>query len=45
MLKRIANNAAAVYAEIENDELRRRISILERKLAGSPPVKGKKRTR
>jgi hypothetical protein len=33
MLRRIAQSAAAVYAEIENDELRRQISALERKLS------------
>ena len=33
MLKRIGQNAAAVYAEIENDELRRQISTLEQKLS------------
>ena len=37
MLRRIAESAAAVYAEIENDELRRQISALERKL--SKPAK------
>ena len=33
MLGRIAQHAAAVYAEIENDELRREISTLEQKLS------------
>jgi hypothetical protein len=33
MLRRIAQSAAAVYAEIENDELRRQVSALERKLS------------
>jgi len=36
MLRRIAQHAAAVYAEIENDELRRQISALERKLSKPP---------
>ena len=35
MLKRIAQDAAAVYAEIENNDLRHRISTLERKLSGN----------
>ena len=45
MLKRIGQNAAAVYAEIENDELRHRIATLERKLtkAGSGAAKRPKR--
>jgi len=45
MLKRIGQNAAAVYAEIENDELRHRIATLERKLtkAGSGAAKRLKR--
>ena len=33
MLKRIAHNAAAVYAELENSDLRQKISTLERKLS------------
>ena len=33
MLRRIAQHAAAVYAEIENDELRGQISTLEQKLS------------
>jgi hypothetical protein len=33
MLKRIAQSAAAVYAEIESDDLRRQVSTLERKLS------------
>jgi hypothetical protein len=47
MLKRIGQNAAAVYAEIENDELRHRIATLERKLtkagsgAANRPKRGK----
>ena len=36
MLRRIAQHAAAVYAEIENDELRRQISALERKQSKPP---------
>jgi hypothetical protein len=36
MLRRIAQHAAAVYAEIENDELRRQISTLEQKLSKPP---------
>ena len=48
MLRRIGQNAAAVYAEIENDELRRQISTLERKLSkpaktASAPAKRPKR--
>ncbi len=39
MLNRIAQHAAAVYAEIENDELRRQISALEQKLS-KPPKTG-----
>jgi hypothetical protein len=35
MLKRIAQNAAAVYAELENSDLRRQVSTLERKLSGN----------
>jgi hypothetical protein len=47
MLKRIAQNAAAVYAEIENDDLRREIAALERKLskAGSGSAKRGKQPR
>lgn len=49
MLKRIAQDAAVVYAEIENDELRRQVSTLERKLsktskAGSGAAKRPKRS-
>ena len=33
MLKRIAQHAAAIYAEIENNKLRHQISALERKLS------------
>ncbi len=41
MLKRIAHNAAAVYAELENSDLRQTISTLERKLSenASAPAK------
>jgi hypothetical protein len=47
MLKRIAQNAAAVYAEIENDDLRREVAALERKLskAGSGSAKRGKQPR
>jgi len=46
MLKRIAQNAAAVYAELENSDLRHKISTLERKLSGnaSAPAKRSKRS-
>ena len=45
MLKRIAHNAAAVYAELENSDLRQTISTLERKLSenASAPAKRAKR--
>jgi hypothetical protein len=42
MLKRIAQHAAAVYAEIENDELRRQISTLEQKLSKAGPGSAKR---
>jgi len=47
MLKRIAHNAAAVYAELENSDLRQKISTLERKLSenGSAPAKRAKRSK
>ncbi|HEX6831173.1 MAG TPA: hypothetical protein VF090_06490 [Methyloceanibacter sp.] len=47
MLKRIAENAAAVYGELENNDLRHKISTLERKLSGnaSAPAKRSKRNR
>ncbi|HSB59241.1 MAG TPA: hypothetical protein VLD66_06525, partial [Methyloceanibacter sp.] len=47
MLKRIAQNAAAVYAEIESHDLRRQVSALERKLSAnaSPPAKRAKRSK
>jgi hypothetical protein len=35
MLKRIAQHAAAVYAELENNDLRRQVSALESKLSGN----------
>jgi hypothetical protein len=41
MLKRIAVNAAAVYAEIENDDLRRQVADLERKLSAAEPGSAK----
>jgi hypothetical protein len=44
MLKRIAQNAAAVYGELENNDLRHKISTLERKLSGNAPAP-KKRSR
>jgi len=46
MLKRIAQNAAAVYAELENSDLRHKISTLERKLSenGSARAKRSKRS-
>jgi hypothetical protein len=46
MLKRIAENAAAVYGELENNDLRHKISTLERKLSGnaSAPAKRSKRS-
>ena len=46
MLKRIAHNAAAVYAELENSDLRHKISTLERKLSksASAPAKRAKRS-
>src|SRR5262245_43614929 len=44
-LKRIAQNAAAVYAELENSDLRHKVSTLERKLSRSPaPAKRSKRS-
>ncbi|MFZ1070903.1 MAG: hypothetical protein WAN73_09785 [Methyloceanibacter sp.] len=47
MLKRIAHNAAAVYAELENSDLRQTISTLERKLSenASAPAKRAKRSK
>jgi hypothetical protein len=42
MLKRIAQNAAAVYAEIESHDLRRQVSILERKLSKTGSGRGKR---
>jgi hypothetical protein len=47
MLKRIAQNAAAVYSELENSDLRHKISTLERKLSGnaSAPAKRAKRSK
>jgi hypothetical protein len=47
MLKRIAHNAAAVYAELENSDLRQKISTLERKLSenASAPAKRAKRSK
>jgi hypothetical protein len=46
MLKRIAHNAAAVYAELENTDFRQKISTLERKLSknASAPAKRAKRS-
>jgi hypothetical protein len=46
MLKRIAQDAAAVYAEIENNDLRHKLSMLERKLSADslgtqPPPEAK----
>jgi hypothetical protein len=43
MLKRIGQHAAAVYAEIENDELRHQIATLERKMTKSGATKRPKR--
>jgi hypothetical protein len=45
MLKRIAQNAAAVYAEIENDDLRRQVSGLKRKLSPSATAPGSAKRR
>jgi hypothetical protein len=47
MLKRIAQNAAAVYSELENSDLRHKISTLERTLSGnaSAPAKRAKRSK
>lgn len=45
MLKRIAQNAAAVYAEIENDDLRRQVSGLKRKLSQSATAPGSAKRR
>ena len=47
MLKRIAHNAAAVYAELENSDLRQKISTLERKLSenASAPANRAKRSK
>ena len=44
MLKRIAQGAASVYAELENIDLRHKLSSLERKVAvdGAVPAKGRK---
>jgi hypothetical protein len=42
MLKRIAESAAAVYAEIENDGLRRQLLNLERKLSKTGPSPAKR---
>ncbi|HEY9521492.1 MAG TPA: hypothetical protein VIQ39_08080, partial [Methyloceanibacter sp.] len=42
MLKRIAQNAAAVYAELENNDLRHKISILERKLSANGSARAKR---
>jgi hypothetical protein len=45
MLKRIAQNAAAVYAELENNDLRHKISILERKLSANGSARAKRSKR
>jgi hypothetical protein len=47
MLKRIAQNAAAVYGELENNDLRQKLSALEQKLSGngSTGAKRSKHTR
>ena len=45
MLKRIAQNAAAVYAELENSDLRHKISTLERKLSGNGSARAKRSKR
>jgi hypothetical protein len=45
MLKRIAQNAAAVYSELENSYLRHKISTLERKLSGNAPAPAKRSKR
>jgi len=47
MLKRIAQGAASVYAELENIDLRHKVSTLERNLAGdgAGSAKGRKRSR
>ncbi len=45
MLRRIAQNAAAVYAELENTDLRRKISALERKLSGNGSTRAKRSKR
>ena len=45
MLKRIAENAAAVYAELENNDLRHKISILERKLSANGSARAKRSKR
>jgi hypothetical protein len=45
MLKRIAQNAAAVYAELENSDLRHKISTLERKLSGNASASAKRSKR
>jgi hypothetical protein len=43
MLTRIAQHAAAVYAELENNDLRQKISGLERKLSGPGSASEKRR--
>jgi hypothetical protein len=44
MLSRLAADAAAMYAELENCDLRGEVARLERKLgADRPPVKGRPR--
>jgi hypothetical protein len=45
MLKRIAQNAAAVYAELENNDLRHKISLLERKLSANGSARAKRSKR
>jgi hypothetical protein len=41
VLRRLAADAAAMYAELENSDLRKEIARLERKLdAAKPPRKG-----
>jgi hypothetical protein len=45
MLKRIAQNAAAVYGELENNDLRQKLSTLERKLSGNGSTGAKRSKR
>jgi hypothetical protein len=40
MLGRLAHDAAAVYAELENNELRQKVVSLERELAAAKAAAG-----